>query len=84
MNRRGTPSCRVVADCNLQLSGPHAPGGTAQRTTAAVLRMRLVGANARAKVTGLEELPGKSNYFIGNDPKKWRTNVPNYAQGEKH
>ncbi len=42
--------------------------------------MRLVGANAKAKVTGLEELPGKSNYFIGNDPKKWRTNVPNYAK----
>jgi len=31
-------------------------------------------------VTGLAELPGKSNYFIGNDPKKWRTNVPNYAK----
>jgi hypothetical protein len=46
----------------------------------AVLRMELVGANGRANVTGLEELPGKSNYFIGNDPKKWRTNVPNYAK----
>jgi hypothetical protein len=42
--------------------------------------MRLVGANASARVTGTEELPGKSNYFIGNDPRKWRTNVPNYAQ----
>src|SRR5260370_1159377 len=42
--------------------------------------MRLVGANATAPVTGLEELPGKSNYFIGNDPSKWRTNVPNYAK----
>jgi hypothetical protein len=42
--------------------------------------MRLVGANERAKVTGLEELPGKSNYFIGNDPKKWRTNMLNYAK----
>jgi hypothetical protein len=39
----------------------------------AVVRMRLVGANAAAKITGLEELPGKSNYFMGNDPKKWRT-----------
>src|SRR5208337_2745882 len=29
---------------------------------------------------GAEELPGKSNYFIGNDPQKWRTNVPNYAK----
>ncbi|MDR3678066.1 MAG: SBBP repeat-containing protein, partial [Acidobacteriota bacterium] len=39
-----------------------------------------MGANASAIVSGGEELPGKSNYFIGNDPKKWRTNVPNYAQ----
>jgi hypothetical protein len=33
-----------------------------------------------ATVTGLAELPGKSNYFIGNDPKKWRSNVPKYAK----
>ena len=46
----------------------------------AVLRMRLVGANEHAKLSGLDELPGKSNYFIGNDPKKWRTNVANYAK----
>ncbi len=45
-----------------------------------VLRMRLLGANASAAVIGADELPGKSNYFIGNDPKKWRTNVPNYAK----
>ncbi|HXW16502.1 MAG TPA: SBBP repeat-containing protein, partial [Terriglobia bacterium] len=24
--------------------------------------------------------PGKANYFIGNDPSKWRTNVPTYAK----
>jgi hypothetical protein len=46
----------------------------------AMLRLKLVGANPHAKVTGMDELPGKSNYFIGNDPKKWRTNVPNYAK----
>ena len=49
-------------------------------TTNAVLRMKLVKANPAAKVTGADELPGKSNYFIGNDPKKWRTNVPTYAK----
>jgi len=42
--------------------------------------MKLIGANASAAVTGADELPGKSNYFIGNDPKKWRTNVPNFAK----
>jgi hypothetical protein len=55
-----------------------APGPEFQPS--AVLCMRLVGANAKAKVIGLDELPGKSNYFVGNDPKKWRTNVPTYAK----
>ncbi|MBI3014117.1 MAG: SBBP repeat-containing protein [Candidatus Tectomicrobia bacterium] len=48
----------------------------------AVLRMKLVGANPDPRVVGREELPGKSNYFIGNDPKKWRTNVSTYARIE--
>jgi hypothetical protein len=46
----------------------------------AVIRMRLRGANPAAEVSGLDELPGKSNYFIGNDPTKWRHNVPTYAK----
>ncbi len=45
-----------------------------------VVEMRLVGANPGAKVGGEDELPGRSNYFIGNDPRKWRTNVPVYAK----
>ena len=46
----------------------------------AVVRMKLVGANPAPRVSGLEELPGRSNYFIGNDPTKWRTDVPHYAK----
>jgi len=53
---------------------------SAERATNTVLQMRLVGANGNARVKGAEELPGKSNYFIGNDPKKWRTNIPTYAK----
>jgi hypothetical protein len=45
-----------------------------------VLRMKLVGANPAPKISGVDELAGKSNYFIGKDPKKWRTNVPIYAK----
>src|SRR5437764_2696641 len=48
--------------------------------TTDVLRMKLMGANRAAKVTALDELPGKTNYFIGNDPKKWRTGVPTYGK----
>jgi uncharacterized repeat protein (TIGR01451 family) len=31
-------------------------------------------------MTGLEQLPGKVNYLIGNDPSKWQTQVPLYSQ----
>jgi hypothetical protein len=44
------------------------------------LHMQLLGANMASRVVGARELPGKVNYFIGNDPAKWRTNVPTYAQ----
>ncbi len=46
----------------------------------AVLRMMPVGADSAPKVTGLEELPGKSNYFVGNDPRRWHSNIPTYAK----
>lgn len=56
----------------------------AQNTTnsgqRAVLRMKLVGANPQPRVVGLNELPSKSHYFLGNDPKKWYTDVPHYAK----
>src|SRR6266567_3072443 len=48
--------------------------------TPAVVRMKLVGANAKPRAEALGELPGKANYFIGNDPNKWRTNVPMCAK----
>jgi len=50
------------------------------RAPDAVLRVKLLGGNPNPKIVGTDELPRKSNYFIGNDPKKWRTNVPNYAK----
>jgi uncharacterized repeat protein (TIGR01451 family) len=56
-----------------------ARGGEASRPPG-VLRLKLLGANPRPAVEGREELPGKSHYFIGNDPKKWRTDVPHYAR----
>lgn len=46
----------------------------------ALLRVEAVGANPAPHLSGLEELPGKSNYFIGKDPTKWHTDVPTYAK----
>jgi hypothetical protein len=66
--------------CTLYLEGAEAVLELEKAEGGRLLRMKLVGANARAAVAGAEELSGKSNYFLGNDPSKWRTNVPNYAK----
>jgi uncharacterized protein (TIGR03437 family) len=46
----------------------------------AVVRMKLAGANSRAKVSGAEALPGKVNYFMGNDPNRWATGVTTFGK----
>ena len=45
-----------------------------------VVRMTFAGANQTPTVSGDEKLPGIVNYFIGNDPEHWRTNIPTYKK----
>src|SRR5208282_2741578 len=51
-------------------------------TPRSVIRMKLDGAKSAPSVSGTKPLPGKSNYFIGNDPAKWRSNIPQFARVE--
>ncbi|MGE0130295.1 MAG: SBBP repeat-containing protein [Blastocatellales bacterium] len=46
------------------------------------LRIKLDGASPAKQVIGLNLLPGKSNYLIGDDPNKWHKDIPNYARVE--
>jgi Beta-propeller repeat len=46
--------------------------------TGAVVTIGLMGANPAAQLSGRMELPGTSNYFLGNDPSQWITDVPTY------
>ena len=50
------------------------------RTSASVVQATLLGSNDAANLTGVEPLPTRTNYFIGRDPRKWKTNVPNYTK----
>ena len=59
---------------------PHGRRQQRDNVTQTVLRMTLVGANARARVAGRNGLPGKANYLTGNDPRQWHPNVPTYAK----
>jgi hypothetical protein len=61
------------------LSEPTEPAESPQ---AAVVRVRLEPAtrNPAPTVEGLHRQPGISNYYLGNDPTKWRSGVPHYAR----
>lgn len=54
--------------------------GGQERAGAAVLRMKWRGANPSPRVTGVDVQGARSNYFIGSDPARWRTNVPHFGK----
>ncbi len=45
------------------------------------IHMEIVGAKPQTAV-GSEQLPGKVNYFIGNDPSQWRTSISTFGRVE--
>jgi hypothetical protein len=53
-----------------------------EQPKSSVVRMTLAGANPHPEVSGTAMLPGKSSYFIGNDPAKWRRNIPQFGRVE--
>jgi hypothetical protein len=49
-------------------------------TRTSVVRMKLIGAASSSDPVGDVQLPGRSNYFIGNDPAKWHRDIPQFAR----
>ena len=64
----------------LRKSLSHKSGGRQTPGTSSVLRMKLINSNPSPEVQGEDEQSGNSNYFIGSDPTRWRTNVKRYAR----
>ena len=71
-------SNEAVLTLQARPSRHHEPG------EASVVRMQLSGGNRSASITAAGLLPGKSNYFIGNDPAKWHRNIPQFARVRYH
>ena len=46
------------------------------------LRIRFAGGRPPRAVAVRDELPARSHYYVGNDPKRWLTGIPQYARVE--
>jgi hypothetical protein len=69
----------------LLLNGPEAVlrlAGSPESGNAAVVRLEVVGGNAEAPAAGRDPLPGSVNYFLGNDPSRWLTDVATFGRVE--
>lgn len=74
LSLRANPVATDSKSANVRIAtAPAQSGSTA-------LQFTLVGASKNPAVVGEDLLPGKVNYFLGNDPAKWRTNVPTYGR----
>jgi hypothetical protein len=51
----------------------HKPGSASRKPNVAPT-------NRHSKPVGIDPLPGAANYFVGNDPARWRGGVPTYAR----
>src|SRR5262249_38603038 len=51
-----------------------------QAQSVSQLYLEMIGANQSATVVGNEELPGKVNYLVGNDPAAWHTDIPTFRR----
>lgn len=65
--------------------GPaHKKDVPARKRSVTPLRIRWLGGNRAPRLTATDELPTESNYFIGENPAKWRTHLPHYAKVRYH
>jgi hypothetical protein len=58
------------------LRKPVAAGENSSRTVS----MQFLGANDKAQMAGEQELSGKINYLIGNEPARWQTGIATFAR----
>ena len=69
------PAARTAGKGALRATGKQAR----EKQINAAIDMKLVGGNRHPQIAAGTELPGRTNYFIGNDPQKWQRDVKQYT-----
>jgi len=49
------------------------------KTEAKLIKLSFLGGNPNPEIVAEGRLEGKVNYFIGNDPKEWKRDIPTYS-----
>jgi hypothetical protein len=77
---RRLPGAREARETRLVRVIPSAVEGRLQPDSIESISIKasFVGANPNPQIIGLEALEYKCNYFFGNDPNEWHTDVSNY------
>jgi hypothetical protein len=53
---------------------------TKQSVDTRLVRIVIAGARPDVQGIGIEKLPGKANYLLGNDSRQWKTNIATYSK----
>ena len=61
-------------------SNPAERARLAQKQINSSISMKLAGGSSPAEIAAQNELPGRSNYFIGSDSSQWHTGVKQYSR----
>ena len=77
LTKPGLPSANGPGDTRAE-RGKCADQSPATRQ-ATMLRLTLLGMSPKTRMVPEEPQEGKVNYFPGNDPTKWRTDIPTYG-----
>jgi len=78
--RKDSPSPSLLSLLSASSAEQPAPSGLSANDSFNLLRLSLLGARPGSQGVGISPLPGKANYFIGDDPKNWHTNLDTYAK----
>ncbi|HEY0701225.1 MAG TPA: SBBP repeat-containing protein, partial [Candidatus Acidoferrales bacterium] len=83
-NSADDPALRKMKPAKRKLfeSGKFYRGSSRSRksTKSITIGVAMKGANPASTIEALDQLPGTTNYFIGDDPQKWHTGIPTFQR----
>jgi hypothetical protein len=71
---------RVTRNHGLAGTTQPAAAPAAEKDRTAAIHMHIIGGNPQSQIIADSKLPGRSNYFIGNDRSQWHPDVAQYAR----